>query len=223
MPLAIFDLDNTLLNGDSDYAWGQFVADKGLVDSDNYRSANETFFRAYQSGELDIVAYQEFVLEAVSRFSLDEIDALHREFMATKIRPMRLQKADRLLRKHRKKGDLLVVITATNRFISGPIARAMEVEELIATEGKIRKKHFTGKIKGTPCYREGKVKRLDQWLRDNGQSLKGSHFYSDSHNDLPLLKLVSHPVAVDPDDTLRKYAKRLNWPVISLREPAPSH
>ena len=222
MALAIFDLDHTLLNGDSDYAWGQFVADKGLVDSDSYRSANEAFFRAYQTGELDIVAYQEFVLEAVSRFSLDEIDALHREFMATKIRPMRLQKADRLLRKHRKKGDLLVIITATNRFITGPIARAMEVEDLIATEGKIRNKHFTGKIKGTPCYREGKVKRLERWLRDKGQSLKGSHFYSDSHNDLPLLKLVSYPVAVDPDDTLRKYAERMKWPIISLREPALS-
>lgn len=217
MALAIFDLDNTLLNGDSDYAWGQFVADKGLVDSDKYRSANESFFRAYQSGELDIVAYQEFVLEAVSRFSLDEIDALHREFMATKIRPMRLQKADRLLRKHRKKGDMLMIITATNRFIAGPIARAMEVEELIATEGKISKNHFTGKIKDTPCYREGKVKRLEHWLRDNGHSLKGSYFYSDSHNDLPLLKAVSNPVAVDPDDTLRKYAGRMKWPVISLR------
>lgn len=223
MALALFDLDHTLINGDSDYAWGQFVADKGLVDSDSYRSANEDFYNAYKAGELDMVAYQEFVLEPMSRFSRDEIDALHREFMAIKIGPMRLQKADRLLNKHRENGDTVLIITATNRFITAPIAHALGVEELIATEGEIRNNRFTGKIQGIPCYREGKVKRLQRWMCDRGQSLKGSYFYSDSHNDLPLLNTVSHPVAVDPDDTLRSYAERMQWPIISLRETNLSH
>jgi HAD superfamily hydrolase (TIGR01490 family) len=223
MALAIFDLDHTLINGDSDYAWGQFVADKGLVDSASYRLTNDQFFAAYKAGELDMVAYQEFVLEPISHLSLDEIAALHREFMATKINPMRLPRADRLLSKHRKQGDTVLIITATNRFITEPIARAMGVEELIATEGVIKNNRFTGKIKGTPCYREGKVKRMQSWLREHGESLAGSYFYSDSHNDLPLLQLVSNPVAVDPDDILRSFAERMQWPVISLREPALSH
>ncbi len=222
MALAIFDLDHTLINGDSDYAWGEFVADKGLVDSESYRQNNDRFFRDYKSGKLDMVAYQEFVLEPMSQFTLDEIDALHREFMATKISPMRLARADRLLNKHREQGDRVLIITATNRFITAPIARALNVEELIATEGEIKNNRLTGKILGTPCYREGKVKRLESWMRDHGQSLKGSYFYSDSHNDLPLLKIVTHPVAVDPDDTLRRFAERLQWPIMSLLEPALS-
>lgn len=222
MALAIFDLDHTLINGDSDYAWGEFVADKGLVDSESYRQNNDRFFRDYKSGKLDMVAYQEFVLEPMSQFTLDEIDALHREFMATKISPMRLAKADRLLNKHREQGDRVLIITATNRFITAPIARALNVEELIATEGEIKNNRLTGKILGTPCYREGKVKRLESWMRDHGQSLKGSYFYSDSHNDLPLLKIVTHPVAVDPDDTLRRFAERLQWPIMSLLEPVLS-
>lgn len=222
MALAIFDLDHTLINGDSDYAWGEFVADKGLVDEDTYRSANDRFFSDYKAGKLDMVAYQEFVLEPMCRFTLDEIDALHREFLATRISPMRLPRAERLLNKHRKKGDELVIITATARFITAPIARALEVVELIATESEIRNNRLTGKVKGVPCYREGKVKRMESWLREHGQSLKGSYFYSDSHNDLPLLKIVSNPVAVDPDDTLRAYAERMKWPIISLLEPALS-
>jgi HAD superfamily hydrolase (TIGR01490 family) len=222
MTLAIFDLDHTLINGDSDYAWGEFVADKGLVDSDSYRSDNERFFHDYKAGKLDMVAYQEFVLAPMSRFTLDELEALHREFMATKISPMRLPKADRLLNKHRKQGDQVLIITATNRFITAPIARALGVEHLIATEGEIKNNRLTGKIKGTPCYQQGKVERLEAWMREHGQSLKDSYFYSDSHNDLPLLKIVSNAVAVDPDDTLRSYAQRMQWPIISLREPALS-
>lgn len=222
MALAIFDLDHTLINGDSDYAWGEFVADKGLVDNEQYRRDNAQFFSDYKSGKLDMVAYQEFVLEPISRFSLDEVAALHREFMATRISPMRLPKADRLLNKHRKQGDAVIIITATNRFITEPIAHALGVKELIATEGEIKNNRLTGKIKGVPCYREGKVTRLESWMREHGQSLKGSYFYSDSHNDLALLKIVSHPVAVDPDDTLRNYAERMQWPIISLLEPALS-
>lgn len=218
MALAIFDLDHTLINGDSDYAWGEFVADKGLVDSASYRRSNAKFFSDYKAGQLDMLAYQEFVLEPMARFTLDEIDALHREFMSAKISPMRLPKANRLLNKHREQGDRILIITATNRFITAPIAQALGVDELIATEGEVKSNRLTGKVKGTPCYREGKVKRLEGWMREQGQSLSGSYFYSDSHNDLPLLKIVTHPVAVDPDDTLRSYAERMQWPIISLLE-----
>lgn len=216
MALAIFDLDHTLINGDSDYAWGEFVAEKGLVDPESYRAENDQFFSAYKAGELDIIAYQEFVLAPMTRFTLDEIQALHREFMSTKINPMRLPKATHLLNKHRRNGDFILIITATNRFITGPIATALGVPDLIATEGKVKNNHFTGKVKGIPCYREGKVKRLEEWLGTSGQALKGSYFYSDSHNDIPLLQLVDNPVAVDPDEPLQSYAERMHWPQISL-------
>jgi HAD superfamily hydrolase (TIGR01490 family) len=219
MALAIFDLDHTLIKGDSDHAWGEFIADKGLVDGDSYRRRNDAFFSDYQNGTLDIIAYQEFVLQPMCRFSMEEIDALHREFMAVKINSLRLPKADKLIARHRSAGDTLLIITATNHFITGPIGAALGIDTVIATEGEIKGQRFTGKVKGTPCYREGKVKRLEGWLRDHNLSLEGdSYFYSDSHNDLPLLKLVTHPVAVDPDSTLRNYAQRLNWPIISLLE-----
>ncbi len=218
MALAIFDLDHTLINGDSDHAWGEFIADKGLVDGDSYRRRNDDYFRDYQAGNLDIIAYQEFVLEPMCRFSMAEIDALHREFMSVKINPMRRPRADKLVARHRHAGDTLLIITATNLFITGPIGHALGIETVIATEGEIKGKRFTGRVKGTPCYQQGKVKRLEGWLRDNNLSLEGdSYFYSDSHNDLPLLKMVSHPVAVDPDSTLRHYAQRMNWPIISLQ------
>ncbi len=223
MALAIFDLDHTLINGDSDHAWGEFIADKGLVDGDSYRRRNDAFFSDYRAGALDIIAYQEFVLQPMRHLDMEEIAALHREFMATKINPMRLPKADKLIARHRRAGDTLLIITATNHFITGPIGTALGIDTVIATQGEIRGKRFTGKVKGTPCYQEGKVKRLESWLREQNLSLEGdSYFYSDSHNDLPLLKLVKHPVAVDPDSTLRSYAERMKWPIISLLE-SPGH
>jgi HAD superfamily hydrolase (TIGR01490 family) len=217
MALAIFDLDHTLIDGDSDHAWGEFMVNKGLVDADNYRAQNDQFYADYLAGELDIKVYQEFVLGAVSRFTLDEIQALHREFMATSIKPMRLPKASKLLDKHRRQGDYLLIMTSTNRFITQPIANALGVDHLLATEGKISNQRYTGLMSGTACFAEGKVKRLQEWLGGSGQSLKGSYFYSDSHNDLPLLKLVDHPVAVDPDDKLSQFARKMNWSIISLR------
>ena len=153
MALAIFDLDQTLINGDSDHAWGEFMIEKGLVEAASYRAQNDAFFAAYKAGELDIIAYQEFVLAPMTRFSMAEIDALHREFMSTKINSMRLPKAAQLLNRHRRDGDFILVITATNRFITAPIAAALGVPDLIATEGEIKNHRFTGKVKGTPCYR----------------------------------------------------------------------
>ena len=218
MVLAIFDLDHTLINGDSDHAWGEFMIDKGLVDTTYYREHNDQFYADYQAGTLDIEAYQEFVLGAVNHFTLHELQALHREFMATRIKPMRLSKASKLLDKHRRNGDFLLIMTSTNQFISGPIASALGADHLLATEGKISKERYTGQLAGIPCFGEGKVKRLQTWLGGSGQALRGSFFYSDSHNDLPLLQLVDNPIAVDPDDTLRRFAERMDWPIMSLRE-----
>ena len=218
MTLAIFDLDNTLIAGDSDHAWGDFLVNKGLVDSDSYKATNDAFYEDYKAGQLDIVAYQEFALEPLTRFDPDELQALHREFMACKIAPMRLAKADRLLRKHRNQGDTLMIITATNKFVTEPIAEMLKVEHLIATEGEVDPRgRYTGKLRGTPSYGAGKVERLKAWMCKNGQDLNGSYFYSDSHNDLPLLRLVTFPVAVDPDSTLQEEARRRDWPIISLR------
>lgn len=217
MALAIFDLDNTLIAGDSDHAWGEFVVEKGLVDRNSYREANDRFYADYQAGRLDVYAYQEFALSALANYSLGELDALHREFMTCKIAPMHLPLAERLLERHRVNGDRLLIITSTNRFITEPIAKCLGVEHLLATEGEIRNGRFTGRLAGVPCYREGKVERLNAWLDEHGCTLEGSWFYSDSHNDLPLLSKVDHPVAVDPDDVLAEHARRAGWQIISLR------
>jgi HAD superfamily hydrolase (TIGR01490 family) len=218
MTLAIFDLDNTLIAGDSDHAWGEFLIDKGLVESDSFKATNDAFYEDYKAGKLDIQAYQEFALEPLTRFDKGELEALHREFMACKIAPIRLAKADRLIHKHRQDGDTLMIITATNRFITQPIGDLLGIEHLLATEGEMTPQgRFTGKVKGTPCYQQGKVERLKSWLCQQEQDLNGSYFYSDSHNDLPLLRLVTFPVAVDPDPQLAAHANEQGWPIISLR------
>lgn len=222
MTLAIFDLDNTLLGGDSDHAWGQFLADRGIVDGEAFARANDEFYRKYQSGDLDILEYLAFALEPLTHFSLDELAQLHRQFMAEYIEPMHLPAAYRLLEKHRVAGDDLLIITATNSFITRPIAEAMGVPDMLATEPELAGDRYSGRVSGTPCFREGKVTRLREWLRETGHSLAGSYFYSDSHNDLPLLELVDNPVAVDPDETLRAVAEERRWPVISLRGDAPN-
>lgn len=218
MTLALFDLDNTLLRGDSDHAWGEFMVEKGLVDGDYYRSRNDAFYEAYKRGQLDIFEYLDFALEPLTRFSLAELATLHAEFMASKIDPIRLPAADALIRHHVEAGHLPLIITATNRFVTEPIARALGIDTLIATEAECTDKGYTGKVSGVPCYQGGKVTRLNEWLAQHQHSLEGSYFYSDSINDLPLLMAVTHPVAVDPDDRLRHEAEQRGWPVISLRE-----
>jgi HAD superfamily hydrolase (TIGR01490 family) len=215
--LAIFDLDNTLLAGDSDHAWGQFLVDRGIVDGDHYRAVNDRFYRQYLSGDLDIHAYLAFALEPLTRHSFEQLYAWRREFMREVIAPMRLAKADALLDEHRARGDQLLIITATNAFVTRPIAESLGVHNLLATEPELRGGRYTGRITGTPCFREGKVKCLQEWLRETAFDLAGSTFYSDSHNDLPLLELVETAVAVDPDETLRAAAAERGWNVISLR------
>ena len=218
MALAIFDLDNTLLGGDSDHAWGEFLVQRGIVDRTVYAEANDRFYREYQNGTLDIHAYLAFALEPLTRFTRDELKALHDDFMRTMIAPMRLAKADALLAEHRARGDFLLIITATNAFVTRPIGAALGVDALLATEPEIRNDRYTGKIIGTACFREGKVTSLREWLAQHPYAIETASFYSDSQNDLPLLEMVGHPVAVDPDDTLRRVATERAWPIISLRD-----
>lgn len=218
MALAIFDLDNTLIAGDSDHSWGEFLVNKKLVDAVEYRRQNDLFYQAYKDSTLDIHAYQRFALSPLARFTATELAELHQEFMASCIEPLMLVKAQTLLQQHRNNGDYLLIITATNSFITHPIAKHLGVDHILATDPEVVDGCYTGEILGTPCFQEGKVIRLNEWLATTGHSLDGSYFYSDSINDLPLLELVTHPVAVDPDERLRQIAEGRNWPVISLRD-----
>ncbi|WP_455204310.1 histidinol-phosphatase [Kaarinaea lacus] len=225
MSLAIFDLDNTLLAGDSDYLWGEFLIEQGLVDGDHYRRENQRFYDEYKTGTLDIFEFLEFSLAPLARMDMETLNTLHREFMRTKIDSIMLPAAQHILNQHRERGDILLIITATNRFVTQPIAERLDVDHLLATDPEVVDQRYTGRVSGTPCFKEGKVTRLNQWLKDNAVNLSDSWFYSDSHNDLPLLELVNHPIAVDPDDTLKWHAEQKNWKIISLRngsEPSPS-
>lgn len=218
MTLAIFDLDNTLIAGDSDHSWGQFLVDNKLVDVDAYKEANDRFYQDYERGELDINAYLRFSLQPLMQYSRAELDALHLQFMDEVIAPLRLKKAEQLLAEHRALGHYLLIITSTNGFITEPIARALGVDHILATDAEIIDGNYTGEIAGTPCYQGGKIIRFNQWLAETGQDASGAFFYSDSINDLPLLAEVDIPVAVDPDDALRAEAESRNWKIISLRD-----
>lgn len=217
MGLAIFDLDNTLLGGDSDYLWGQFLVEQGIVERDHYEQENERFFQEYQAGTLDIAEFLQFSLKPLSEHSLDRLLRWREQFMAEKIAGIALPKAHALIDRHREQGHHLLIITATNSFVTRPIADELGIVDLIATEPEISNGRYTGQVIGVPCFREGKVQRLEQWLQDQGQNLATSWFYSDSHNDLPLLELVTYPTAVDPDDTLAQHAEMKGWPILSLR------
>jgi HAD superfamily hydrolase (TIGR01490 family) len=220
MRLALFDLDNTLLAGDSDYEWGQFLVDRGILERETYEAQNRAYFEQYVAGTLDIHEYLGFALRPLSRHTEAELARWHGEFMQSRILPMISGQARALVRRHLERGDLCAIITATNRFVTAPIAREFGVPHLIATEPESRDGRFTGRVAGTPCFREGKVRRLQEWLSGQGKQLGEfveSSFYSDSHNDLPLLERVSRPVAVDPDQELAREAARRGWERISLR------
>ncbi len=217
MALALFDLDNTLLSGDSDYEWGQFLVEKERVDATAYEQANEKFYRQYKQGTLDIHEFSAFSFRFLARHDMETLRTLHHQFMQEKIIPLIGDKAKALVEKHRQHNDTLIIITATNSFITRPIAHAFGIKHLIATEPKISNGKFTTKIDGTPCFQEGKVTRLAQWLNENQETMRGSVFYSDSHNDLPLLEIADTPVAVDPDEKLEQIAKQRNWEILSLR------
>jgi len=216
--LALFDLDNTLLDGDSDYEWAQFLIEEGVLHADEYNAKNDWFYERYKDGTLDIHEFLDFQLKPIARRPRAQLDAWHSQFMQRRIRPIILPKAPELLARH---GDALTaIVTATNRFITQPIASELGVSNLLATDIEEGPDGvFTGKPRGTPTFREGKIRRVRDWLGERGSRLEDyeSWFYSDSLNDLPLLELVTHPVAVDPDATLRAQAAERGWPIISLR------
>ena len=217
MALALFDLDNTLLADDSDFLWGCFLVDKGLVDKTTYDEANKRFYDDYKKGTLNIFEFLAFSLKPLTLYSAEKLSELHSEFMHRHIRPVMTEKGIKQIQHHHDKGDITVIITATNSFVTAPIAKAFQVDDLIATEPEMVDGKYTGKVAGTPCFQQGKVTRLKQWLEETSHDLKDSTFYSDSHNDLPLLECVSRPVAVDPDVELKAIAIENNWEICSFR------
>jgi HAD superfamily hydrolase (TIGR01490 family) len=216
--LAIFDLDGTLLSGDSDYNWGQFLVEENIVDANTYKAANDKFYQDYLTGSLDIHEYLAFSLAPLVNFNQAQLVELHNQFMQKKIAPMMQDKALKLIQEHKDKGHFLMIITATNEFVTGPISKLLGMDHLIAPMPEIKEGRYTGAITGIPSFQGGKVTRLNAWLEETGNTLEGSYFYSDSHNDLPLLELVTHPIVVDADDKLTAIAKQNNWPNISLRD-----
>lgn len=220
MKLALFDLDNTLLAGDSDFEWAQFLIGKGVLDREVHEAQNHEFYEHYKAGTLDIHAFLDFQLKPLARHSREQLDDWHREFMAERIHPIITDKARILVERHRREADKVAIITATNRFVTAPIAREFGVAHLIATEVEEINGHYTGRGTGIPCFKEHKITRLDMWLSDQRllwEDVTESWFYSDSLNDLPLLQRVTHPFAVDPDATLEAHARLNGWPIISLR------
>ncbi|AFT66315.1 MAG: HAD superfamily hydrolase (TIGR01490 family) [Cycloclasticus pugetii] len=217
MSLAIFDLDNTLISDDSDHLWGEFLVEKKLVDGDDYAKANTQFYNDYCQGKLDIDEYLSFALSFLADHPVEKLHQWREQFIDEKIRPLILTAAQDLVEEHRNKGDTLMVITATNRFVTEPIVKLFGIPTVLATEPEFVDGRYTGEYVDTPCYQDGKVSRLTQWLADNQADLSNSTFYSDSHNDIPLLEKVTHPVAVDPDEQLKHHAIKNDWPIITLR------
>lgn len=220
MALAIFDLDNTLLRGDSDYLWGIYLIDKEAVDAEQHRQENERFYQQYLAGQMDIMEFLRFQLAPLARIPTPELLQMREEFIERDIKPIITTQAQELVEKHRKHGDTLLIITATNDFVTRPIADLFGIDELIATRAEYIDGHYTGNVTGIPSYQQGKVTRLHDWLDKTENSLQDSWFYSDSHNDLPLLEEVDNPVAVNPDPQLSAYAEQAGWQVIHLADPA---
>jgi HAD superfamily hydrolase (TIGR01490 family) len=220
LDLVLFDLDNTLLDGDSDFAWAQFLIAKGVLDREVQEARNVAFYEQYKAGTLDIFEFLDFQLAPLARHPRAQLDAWHREFMAEAIAPMITDRARALAHEQLMRGALVAVVTATNSFVTGPIVREFGIAHLVATIPAQEQGAFTGKPRGMPAFKAGKIERVEAWLESLGLylgSFERSWFYSDSHNDLPLMSRVSDPVAVDPDNTLRAHAMAHGWPVISLR------
>jgi len=219
MQLALFDLDHTLLSGDSDYEWTQYLVSKGIVDRTTHEARNAEFYEQYKAGIMDIHEFLDFQLRPLADHTRADLEAWHADFMETQIRPRLSQKARDLVKKHLDAGDICTMVTATNSFVTGPIARELGIPHLIATIPAQEDGRFTGKPRGLPSFREGKIARVDAWLESMGlwwNNFQRSWFYSDSHNDLPLLLRVTDPVVVDPDATLRAHAEKAGWPILSI-------
>jgi len=216
MTLAIFDLDHTLINGDSDYLWGEYMVETGIVNEQEYRARNEEFYRDYQRGTLDNDRYLEFALEPLTHYTIGELHAWREGYVETWIKPIIAPGTCKLLDSHRSRSHELLIISATNLFVSEPIARILGVRTVLATAPEIIDNRYTGRFLGTPTYQEGKVKVLKEWLNDSNHDLDGSYFYSDSINDISLLEVVDIPVAVNPDEELKAIAQARNWNMIDL-------
>ena len=220
MNLTIFDLDNTLLDGDSDYNWGLFLIKEGLVDQKTHESSNTQFYDDYNSGKLNIYEFVEFQFKFFRDNPRILLDKLLKRYIDEIAKPMITKKARDLVSKHRVKGDRLLIITATNSYITKPIGKLFDIDDLIGTDPEEINGEFTGKVKGIPSFKEGKIERLNLWLKQKKLAFNDFDqvsFYSDSQNDLPLLRLVSNPIAVNPDEVLEKEAIKNNWPIIILR------
>lgn len=217
MTLAIFDLDNTLLDGDSDHAWGEFLIHNRIVDEAHFRQTNDEFYHAYQAGTLAIEDYLAFALRPLAENDLATLLELRERFMSEVVEPMIHPPAQSLIEQHRERQHTLLIITATNRFVTEPIAQRLKIDHLIATEPEFHGGRYTGRVQGTPSFREGKITRLSEWLAGRPETLEDAWFYSDSHNDLPLLEQVPNPVAVNPDETLARLAQERHWPIRFLK------
>ena len=217
MALALFDLDETLISGDSDYEWGAHLVSIGKVDAEYYASENERFYQDYLNGTLDVFAFLKFALRPLAENSYQELCQWRDEYIEERIKPIIKPKALDLVNKHRDAGDHLVIVTATNQFITEPTKEMFDIHDLIATLPEMVDGKFTGNVKGTPSYGPGKVTRLKEWLENNNHSLEGSYFYSDSRNDIPLLELVNHPIVVDADEKLTSHAIKNNWQQLELK------
>lgn len=217
MKLAIFDLDNTLIGGDSDYLWGKFLCENGCVDAEIHKDEHQRFYDAYKAGTLDIQAFLSFQLRTLAENDMETLEKWRSRYLTEIIEPLILPKACALLDEHRQQGHVLLIITATNSFLTKPISKSLGVENLIASDPEIVNGRYTGQVSGTPSYAAGKVSRFHAWLDDKQMEAEESWFYSDSHNDIPLLEEVTHPIAVDPDTVLQKEAETRGWPIISLR------
>jgi HAD superfamily hydrolase (TIGR01490 family) len=211
MKLALFDLDHTLLNTDSDHSWGEFLVNEGLVDPVRHRAMNDKFYEDYKAGQLDPIAYNEFVFELLTQHDNAYLNELHELFMHKVIRPQKRPEGFAAIEKHRDAGHVLVGITATSDFITAPIFREFGISEIIATNAEVVEGKYTGKVINTPCYQKGKLTRLDQWLA--GRDVSESWAYSDSINDRFLLEYADHAIAVNPDDRLEALAKEQAWEI----------
>jgi HAD superfamily hydrolase (TIGR01490 family) len=224
--LALFDLDHTLIPTDSDHEWGRFMVKHGMVDAENFARENDRFYADYKAGRLDIHAYLVAMLTPLAKYSRAQLAEFHQTYMHEVIRPTIVPVALDLVRQHRDAGDLCCMVTATNEFITGPIAAVFGVDKLIACEAETvdgqPHSDYTGRPTGTPSYKEGKIVRTEAWLASLGKTwsdFERSYFYSDSHNDIPLLQKVTDPIATNPDDTLRAHAQAHGWRILELFQP----
>ena len=218
MNIALFDLDNTLINGDSDYEWGNFLVENNYVDKEYYQKKNDVFFEQYRKGTLCPIEFAKFSYEPLAKYDYEFLLDIRKKFFKEKIKPIIHKKAEDLVKLHKKNNDIIVIVTATNSFISRLSADYFKIEDLLATEPEFKNGKFTGGLSGEPCFKEGKVNKVKKWMESNKYTnYEDIYFYTDSHNDIKLLEFCTIPVAVDPDNILKEISIKNNWKIISLK------